>query len=83
MLEAGLAALGLCAADLSRLPKGQAEKLVLAWWLYGQTTVKRRWVAERLATGYVTRVSQAVSLVELSREGAEQEMKEKLNRCHV
>jgi len=48
---------------LSRLPKGQTEKLVLAWWLYGQTTVRRRWVAEQLRMGYETRVSQAVGLV--------------------
>ena len=83
MLESGLAVLGVRAADLSTLPKGQAEKLVLAWWLYGQTTVNRRWVAEGLWMGYETRVSQAVSLVDSSRQGPLQEMKEKLNRCDI
>ena len=39
MLGAGLRALGLRTGDLATLPKGQREKLVLAWWLYGQTTV--------------------------------------------
>ena len=68
MLAAGLRALGIRSGDLATLPKGQREKLVLAWWLYGQTTVRRRWVAEQLRMGYETRVSQAVSLVESSRE---------------
>jgi hypothetical protein len=68
MLAAGLRALGIRSGDLATLPKGQREKLVLAWWLYGQTTVRRRWVAEQLRRGYETRVSQAVSLVESSRE---------------
>lgn len=83
MLEVGLGALGLRGADLSMLPKGQAEKLVLAWWLYGQTTVNRRWVAQRLYMGYETRVSQAASLVESSHQGPLKEMKEKLNRCDI
>ena len=56
---------------------------MLAWWLYGQTTVRRRWVAEQLRMGYETRVSQAVSLVESSREPLMQEMKRKLNQCGI
>ena len=83
MLKAGLTALGIRSADLATLPKGQTEKLVLAWWLYGQTTVRRRWVAEQLRMGYETRVSQAVSLVESSREPLLQKMKRKLNQCGI
>ncbi len=37
--------------------------LAQAWWLYRNTTVRRRWVAERLAMGYETRISQAASYV--------------------
>lgn len=81
MLASGLAALGIRSQDLASLPKGQTEKLVLAWWLYGRTTVNRRWVAEQLGMGYETRVSQAMSLVEASRKAMINEMKNKLNRC--
>jgi hypothetical protein len=83
MLSSGLAALGIRSEDLASLPKGQTEKLVLAWWLYGRTTVGRRWVAEQLAMGYETRVSQAVSLVESSRKVKINEMKRKLSRCNT
>jgi len=44
---------------------------------------REMWVAERLAMGYKTRVSQAVTLMESSRQGAIQAMKEKLNRCRL
>ncbi|SPE61705.1 hypothetical protein SBV1_740038 [Verrucomicrobia bacterium] len=43
--------LGLEQADLAQTPKGQIEKQVLAWWLYGRTTVARRWIAENLKMG--------------------------------
>jgi putative transposase len=78
MLVAGLKLLKVRRSDLTSLPKGQAEKQVLAWWLYGNTTVKRRWVAEHLAMGYETRVSQAVSAVEASRDPAVIRMKSRL-----
>ena len=67
MVEWGLRRLGVRKAALSYQPKGQAEKQVLAWWLHGQTTVGRRWIAKRLEMGYESRVSEAVSLVEGSR----------------
>jgi len=56
--------LGLSADELRALPKGAAEKSVLAWWLRRQTTVTLRWVGERLDMGHYTRVTQAVSRVE-------------------
>ena len=83
MLAAGLRALGIRSGDLATLPKGQREKLVLAWWLYGQTTVRRRWVAEQLRMGYETRVSQAVRLVKSSRKRVIKEMKNKLDKCGI
>jgi len=65
-------------ADLAPWPKGQAEKLVPAWWLYSRTAVSRRWIAAKLRMGYETRVSQAASPVEKSRARAVAEMKKKL-----
>jgi len=53
--------LGLSKEDLERLPKGAAEKVVLAWWVRQRTTVTLRWVGERLGMGHYSRVSQAVS----------------------
>ena len=78
MVEWGLRRLGVRQEALRNQPKGQAEKQVLAWWLRGQTTVGRRWIAERLEMGYETRVSEAVSLVEGSRARKILELKEKL-----
>ena len=45
MLACGLNLLGLLAADLPRLPEGQKEVMVLAWWLDGRATVNLRWLA--------------------------------------
>ena len=78
-----MAALRVGSEDLASLPKGRTEKLVLAWWWYGRTTVRRRWVAKQRAMGYETRVSQAVSLVESSRKAIINEMKSKLSRCDI
>lgn len=83
MLAAGLRLLKLSGRDLSALPKGQSEKQVLAWWLYGRTTVKRRWLAERLAMGYETRINQAVAHVESSREAAVLSLKKKLSHYGI
>jgi hypothetical protein len=83
MLEAGLRLFKLAGRELSALPKGQREKQVLAWWLYGRTTVKRRWLAERLAMGYETRISQAVAEVESSREPGVLTLKKKLMECGI
>ena len=57
LLAAGLAALGMEGLDLRQEAKGMAEKQVLAWWLSGRTTVKRRWVSEQLGMGDESRVT--------------------------
>jgi len=80
LLSRGLRKLGLRAGELAGLPKGRTEKQVLAWWLRGRTSVSRRWVAQALAMGYETRVSQAVSWVENCREAGVMEMKRKLQQ---
>jgi|SRR6185436_8433301 len=50
-----------CGKRIEDLPKGAAEKTVLAWWLRGRTGVTLRWVSERLKMGHYTRVPQAMS----------------------
>ncbi len=61
LLVAGLAALGIGRDKLRELPKTAPEKVALAWWLRGRTTVPLQWVGERLRMGHYTRVTQAVS----------------------
>jgi REP element-mobilizing transposase RayT len=57
----GLKAMGLASVDLAGLPRTAPEKVALAWWLRGRTTVSLRWVAGRLHMGHYTRVTKAVS----------------------
>jgi putative transposase len=78
ILAGGLRTLELRREGLVTLPKGQPEKQVLAWWLHGRTTVTRRWIAEHLAMGYESRVSQAVRWVESIRAGQILKMKLRL-----
>jgi len=59
-IGSALADLGLDAAALRTLAKGASEKLVMAWWLRGHTTLSRQWIAERLQMGHETRVTLAV-----------------------
>ncbi len=68
LLAEGLAALGVKAKELTELPKGMAEKRVLAWWLRQRTTVGRRWISERLEMGDESRVSRACQLVKAGRD---------------
>src|SRR5207237_142892 len=61
LLAAGLRALRLTEEKLKPLRKGAPEKVALAWWLRGRTTVPLAWVSERLQMGHYTRVTQAIS----------------------
>jgi hypothetical protein len=60
-LKRALRALGLNEVAVGRMPKGAAEKVVLAWWLRRRTTVSLRWVSERLGMGHYSRVTQAIN----------------------
>ena len=71
------------ADDGDRNPKGQLEKRVLAWWVYGHTTVTRGWIAENLRMGYESGVSRAVSFVESSAANEVMTMKSKLRNTDV
>ena len=79
MVQWGLTQLGMPSEALQSTPKGLRQEQVLAWWGHGNTTASRRWVAERLSRGYVSRVSQAVSGVETSSASEVVQMKKKLN----
>lgn len=83
LFASGLHLLRLQAEDLPRLPKGQKQKMILAWWLYGRTTVSRRWLAQRLAMGYETRISQAVHFIENSRDPSITNLKQKLAKYGI
>jgi putative transposase len=64
LLERGLATLAIERGRLAKMPKNAPEKTALAWWLRRETTVPLRWVAQTLAMGHYTRVTQAVSRAE-------------------
>jgi hypothetical protein len=45
------------------MAKGVKEKQVLAWWLRKKTMTSRKWISQRLGMGDVSRITQAVSLL--------------------
>lgn len=79
-LQRAFRALGLDEGAVERLPKGAAEKVVLAWWLRRRTTVSLRWVSERLGMGHYTRVTQAIRRTECRPGRKIKQIKRKLER---
>lgn len=67
-IQKALRRLGLEDAGLAALPKGADAKLVMAWWLRCETTLSRRWIAQRLGMGHETRVTLAVRSVSAARQ---------------
>ena len=63
---------------MGRMSKGAPEKQAMAWLLRTRTAVSRRWVAERLAMGDESRVTQAVATVKAARAGKLREFRERL-----
>lgn len=57
LLAEGLTVLGLSAANLATLPKGDARKTGLAAFIRARTVVSNKWIAETLNLGHVSRVS--------------------------
>jgi REP element-mobilizing transposase RayT len=68
-VQKALRRLKLNDAELQALPKGMDAKLVMAWWLRSQTTMSRKWIAQRLGMGHETRVTLAVRAVSTSQRG--------------
>ena len=61
LLKKGMKALEINNKQMEKLGLGAPEKVALAWLLRRRTSVKLRWVSERLGMGHYTRVTQAVS----------------------
>jgi len=68
-LKRALKRLKLNARDLEKSPKGSPEKQVLAWWLRGNSTMSRDWIAKRLTMGHPSRVTAARTAVTNARRG--------------
>jgi len=79
-VQQALRSLNLDDAALHSLPKGADAKLVMAWWLRRQTTVSRRWIAERLGMGHDTRVTLAVRVVSAAKAGRLERLRRLLGR---
>ena len=58
-LKAGLAILGINAAELDHLKKRDERKMLLGGWLKSNFAVSNEWVAGELSMGHITTVSQA------------------------
>ncbi len=82
-LQRAFRALGLNEGMVEGLPKGAAEKVVLAWWLRRRTTVSLRWVSERLGMGHYSRVTQAIRRAERRPGRKIKQIKHKLERLEM
>jgi len=78
LLQRALSALKIRSSHLAEARKGMREKQVLAWWLCQHTTVRRRWVSERLAMGDESRVTQAIRSIKGTRLPAMEGLKKRL-----
>ena len=78
ILCAGLHCLGLERSSFADLPKGAAEKAVLAWYLRKHTVAGRSWIAKRLCMGDESRVTKLVS--DVDQDARYDKLKEKLRQ---
>lgn len=78
LIRVGVAVLGLDGVDWQATAKGMAQKQVLAWWLCSRTTVRRRWVSERLGMGDESRVTKAIQRVKQGEEPTLARMKRQM-----
>jgi REP element-mobilizing transposase RayT len=79
-LVEGMAILGLNKQALHSLKKGAKEKAILAWYIRANTTVSRRWLAERLVIGDESRVSRMAGDAKRNKEYAD--LRSKLQKLH-
>lgn len=68
---------------MDKLPKGAPEKLVLAWWVKGTTTVSRQWISAHLAIGHPTRVTSAWRAVQCAIGGPLAKMRRYLEKLKM
>lgn len=69
ILQSGLEELELMASDLRVLKKTDSRKQVLAWMVRRTTSVRSKWIAEKLEMGHEVNVSQSVRRVEEAKNG--------------
>jgi putative transposase len=81
-LARGLEAVQWETSQLAERPKGSVEKQVLAWWLCQHTTVRRRWVSERLGMGDESRVTQAIRRVQRGGDTRAERLKKRLESLY-
>jgi hypothetical protein len=79
-LKRGLGVLEVKEQDLRKMAKGVKEKQVLAWWLRKKTVVSRKWLSQRLGMGDVSRITQAVSLLNRSEDISLMKLKKRSER---
>ena len=68
LLDLGTARLGLSQERLSRLPKGAAEKRVLAWFVRARTTASNAWLATHLHAGHPANIPGYIRSVQEARD---------------
>ncbi|MHC5036742.1 MAG: hypothetical protein ACYTHM_05465 [Planctomycetota bacterium] len=79
-LSHGLMVLGVNPEDLPTLKLCAPEKAVIAWLIRTRTTVRNRWIAERLVMGYPGNVSAYVKKAREANTGLLLELRRKLEK---
>jgi putative transposase len=77
LLDLGMARLGLSQERLKTLPKGAAEKRVLAWFVRTRTTVSNAWLATHLHAGHPANVPGHIRSVQ---DGRDRQIKDTKSR---
>jgi hypothetical protein len=68
ILLRGLDVLAVSEGELQVEAKGALEKQLLAWCLRNKTVVSRKWISDKLRMGDLSRVTNAVTKVDLGKE---------------
>lgn len=69
LLLAGLEALGIVEEDLAEMKMSSPEKYALAWLIRRNTSVRNRWIKDRLHMGTATNFADFIRRIETSKHG--------------
>ena len=78
LLDEGLRKLNLSRSELAALPKGDQRKMVLAWLVRKQTSVRNEWISKTLWMGSPARLSAYLRVVDTAESGELVRMREML-----
>ena len=78
LLDLGTARLGLSQERLRMLPKGAAEKRVLAWFVRARTTVSNAWLATHLHAGHPANIPGYARTVQEARDRQIKDLKTRI-----